>query len=297
MKQEVKILKVEELHLWTENPRDPIQTKATDYEIITRAIQNDGHRWNLSKLLKKMGAHYDLSELPTVVKVDGKYVVFDGNRRIAILKYLQNKDLYALLGGGIFLKEEPIELRELFEIPCNLCDKETALVNIERKHSTNGSWGIIEREYFLYNHKQQEKSLFIKIDEQTNIIHDNPKKLNKLFVKDEILTEKNLNKIGFGLDDNGEIVSAYDTDTENKILDNIVELIEKEEISTRKNRGLLKEPLIKYDQELAGKIKGFSADSGSKHKLERIRNKIPRKTPIRKPKQILFGETLELKKE
>ena len=104
--------------------------------------------------------------LPTVVIENGKNVVYDGNRRIAILKYLQDKDLYNKLGGGLFFDEEPTELKNLSRIPCNVCDKETALNNVERKHTNSGTWGTLERDYFLYLHRDKEKSLFIQLEKE-----------------------------------------------------------------------------------------------------------------------------------
>ena len=139
--QDIQNIKVKDLCLWTENPRDPIDTNVTDADIIKRAIDENPKAWNLDKLVTEMGAHYDLSELPTVVYVDNKPVVYDGNRRVAVLKYLQDSPLYSEVSGRLPLKYEPQELIDLTEIPCNVCDQETALTNIERKHSTNGSWG------------------------------------------------------------------------------------------------------------------------------------------------------------
>ena len=92
--QDIQNIKVEDLCLWTENPRDPIDTSATGLDIIKHAIDDNPKTWNLDKLAKSMGAHYDFSEIPTVVYIDGKPVVYDGNRRIAVLKYLQNAELH-----------------------------------------------------------------------------------------------------------------------------------------------------------------------------------------------------------
>ena len=65
--QKIQNIKVNDLCLWTENPRDPIDTNATDLDIIKHAIDENPKAWNLDKLVTEMGAHYDLSELPTVV--------------------------------------------------------------------------------------------------------------------------------------------------------------------------------------------------------------------------------------
>ena len=298
-KQNIESIKVSELQLWSENPRDPIDLESTDYQIISRALIDYKKKWNLQTFIKEMGAYYDLSELPTVVRINGQNVVYDGNRRIAILKYLQNQELYNQLGGGLFYKEEPTELKELTEIPCNVCDKQTALNNIERKHTNSGTWGPLERDYFLYLHRGKEKSLFISFDEQTGIISSN-EKMNKRFVKDEMLTEQNLEKIGFKYNSNQGIVSNYSDEETEIILNNIVELVEKRIVYTRgKYRAKLKEPLQNEYPEI--KIKKFD-ETKKKKKLKRIRennknsqNTKKRKTPVRKSNEILFGKTLQLK--
>lgn len=55
-------------------------------------------------------------------------------------------------------------------IPCNLCDKETALTNAERKPINNGSWKQLERDYFASIHRGKKKTLFQIINDCTNLI-------------------------------------------------------------------------------------------------------------------------------
>ncbi|CAM1339266.1 hypothetical protein [Tenacibaculum aestuarii] len=298
-KQQIEYLKVSNLKLWTENPRDPIDVESSDLDIISKAIIDDKKKWNLQDFLDKMGTYYDFSELPTVVRENGSNIVYDGNRRIAILKYLQDEELYQKLNGGLFFDEEPKELKSLTSIPCNVCDKETALKNIERKHTNSGTWGTLERDYFLYLHRGKEKSLFIQLDEQTGIISDN-KKMNKRFVKDEILTQKNLESIGFKYDVGSGIKSNYSEEENLLILNNIVSLVEEGVITTRKYRGQLKEPLIQYDPSLEEKLKTFNPSIPRTKIIKQRETKTkvvpskPRKTPVTKVNDILFGRTLEL---
>ena len=116
-KQEIQTIKVKDLHLWSENPRDPVDPTSSDFDIIKRAVDENPKEWNIDRIVKEMGNHYDFSEIPTVVFIDEKPIIFDGNRRIAVLKYLQDKELYSSLTGRLFLKDGPKELCELFEIP------------------------------------------------------------------------------------------------------------------------------------------------------------------------------------
>lgn len=298
IRQKIEHIPVSELKLWSENPRDPIKIESSDFDIISKAIRDDKKKWNLQEFISKMGLYYDLSELPTVVVEDEKNIVYDGNRRIAILKYLQDKDLYNKLGGGLFFHEEPVELKNLTHIPCNVCDKETALNNVERKHTNSGTWGTLERDYFLYLHRNKEKSLFIQIDEQTGIISDN-KKMNQRFVKEEMLNLKNLVSIGFNYDSDNVIKSNYSKSETDFILQNLVELVENGIVKTRGTfRGKLKEPLIHYKPELKDTLKKFNPTKNKSRVTKERKFKTipttPRKTPVSKPKEIIFGRSLEL---
>jgi len=86
-----------------------------------------------------MGEYYDYSELPIVVKKDNEYIVYDGNRRISLLKILQNDKKYSKYVGQLFRELEPEILRKQTTLPCNVCDEKTAITSIERKHIDNGS--------------------------------------------------------------------------------------------------------------------------------------------------------------
>jgi len=298
VKQEIQTIRVKDLHLWSENPRDPVNVSSTDYDIIRRAIDENPIEWNLDKLVKEMGVHYDFSEIPTVVFIGEKPVVFDGNRRVAVLKYLQNRELYSSLTGRLFLGDGPKELRELLEIPCNVCDKDTALTNIERKHVNNGSWGTLQREYFIHQHRGQPKSLFLMFEDQTGLISGRPL-LNQGFVKDEVLTEKNLKDIGFGIQGE-EIVSNYNDKQQSKdLLEKISSLIENKDITTRKNRGKLKQTLLEKYPESKEEISVFDSKKAInivKHKFGNEDDESRRRTLITKQSNILFGKKLILKK-
>ena len=298
IKQQIKTIAIKDLCLWTENPRDPMDPNDSDYDIIKKAIKDDKSKWNLPKLIIEMGKHYDLSELPTVVNINGKFVVFDGNRRIAVLKYLQNKELYHKLGGGLFFKEEPKELRELEQIPCNLCAKEIALTNIERKHVNNGSWGPLEREYFLHIHRGKEKSLFLKFEEQTGGAISNHAKMNQRFVKEELLTKKKLEDIGIGLNEKGDLVSNIPNNSVKNIVDKIISVVEDNKVLTRgANRGKLKDTIEQQFPEIKKLLKPFDATK-KKHLLNiqddsDITRKLKR-TSRTKTSTVIFERTLVL---
>lgn len=300
IKQEIKYIKVEHLNLWSENPRDPIDGNLSDFEIINRAI-NDDKKWNLQKLIIDMGSYYDLSELPTVVLKNGKFIVYDGNRRIAILKYLQNENKY--IEQGIQLNYKNVsELQKLTEIPCNLCDSSTALNNIERKHIDDGTWKPLERDYFLHIHRGKEKSDFLWFEEQTGLISQNLH-MNQRFIKEEVLNTDNLKAIGFNFEPNKGFTSNYTEEQSKAIFNEIEKAIVLKKISTRNNRGKLLEPLFESEPKLKDFVapydktkKSYSLKKHIEPEENTTENKSPRKTPVTKPIDVLFGGTLELKK-
>lgn len=299
-KQEIKYIKVEHLNLWSENPRDPIDGNLSDFEIINRAI-NDDKKWNLQKLINDMGSYYDLSELPTVVLKNGKFIVYDGNRRIAILKYLHNENEY--LEKGIQLSYKNVEeLQKLKEIPCNLCDSSIALNNVERKHIDDGNWKPLERDYFLHIHRGKEKSDFLWFEEQTGLISQNLH-LNQRFVKEEVLNNDNLKAIGFNFEPNKGFTSNYTEEQSKAIFNGIDKAIISKKISTRNNRGKLLEPLFESEPKLKDFVapydkskKSYKLNSQIEPKENEVSTKTIRKTQVTKPNDILFGKTLELKK-
>jgi len=302
IKQEIKKIPVSELRLWSENPRDPIDSDIGDFEIIKRAVKDDKKKWNITRLIKEMGAHYDLSELPTVVFEKGKYFVYDGNKRVAILKYLQNPKWAYQIEEKLFPSSEPALLKNLLEIPCNLCDKNTALTNIERKHVNNGTWKHLERDYFKHHFRGKEKSLFLKFEESTGLISQYPQ-LNENIMKNNILTEKKLKEIGFSFDKNNNLTSVYDKNTAKKILDKLAELKIEKVISSRDGDKYKKYDIKSPLQDvpgLKGKIKRFEEKEAQEVNYTKETSEIQkRKTSITKKNRLkLFGgRTLILKQD
>lgn len=291
MAQNIKWIKISKLKLWTENPRDPVDTDGSfnDLKIIKRAMEQKQNKWNLKTIAKQMGRHYDFSELPTVVEEGNSYSVYDGNRRLAILKYIQNPEWQNEIREKIAI-EYFDNFKKLTEIPCNVCDKQTALVNIERKHINNSSWGTLERDYFQYKHMEKPSSVFLTIENETGIISSN-KKMNQRFVKEEILTNKNLNKIGFHIE-NKKIFSSYNKILSENILNKIVELIESKKITTREERGRLPEILQKEYSDL--KLIKYN-ENKKNNSIEFFKDKKLKATSrSRKQTKPIFGGTLQL---
>ena len=291
MSQEIKKIHIKDLVLWTENPRDPMDSNATDQDIGNQSISKDGRsKWSLKKLFDTMGYRFDQSEIPTVAYINGKPVVFDGNRRVLIGKIIHG---YVNINSSIDFSG--FEFPE--KIPCNVCDEKTALQHVDRKHAESGSWRPLERDIFKHKHMEEDKSVFLVFEESTNLISNN-KLMNQRFVKEEILTSAMLDTIGFLVND-GTLKTRHSDNDTNTLLEKIISLINEKEISTRKNRGELIS-LLKRDPRIKAIIENNENQDFKNFSLEKLvvkeDQKHPGKTPVRKKREHqLFGETLVLK--
>jgi len=288
MDQEVKYIHIKDLVLWTENPRDMIDKNANDQDIVDRALNDKLSKWTLPKLAKEMGDYYDFSELPTVVYHDNKPVVYDGNRRIIL-----GKIKYGLVDIPKGTKIQIPDFPE--EIPCNVCIKKIALNNVYRKHSDTGSWQPLERDIFLHKFMGERKSSFLILDEDTGIVRTNPY-LNQRFVKDEIFKDDILNSMGFSIQ-KGRLNSVHSDLEAYSILFDIIQKIEKKEITTRKNRGKVIELLEPFSQQLIDQNKSkkfhLSKIRFSSSKEENNKQRHSKRTTKRD--DVLFGGKLFLR--
>jgi hypothetical protein len=244
------LLKLEDLVLWTENPRDPIDEEASDQDIVDRALDDARSKWSLPKLAKEMGKHYDYSELPTVVLHGKKPVVYDGNRRI-ILGKIKHKLVSVSGFDTTSIPSFPNE------IPCNVCSKDIALQNVYRKHADSGSWLPLERDVFLHKHMKQDKTPFLIMEERTGIISTNPH-MNQRFVKEEIFREDILAKLGISLSGD-KILSKHSPAETQALLEDISKKIKEKEISTRQNRGDVLKVLDPSSQKIIEEHKNHKA--------------------------------------
>ncbi|MFA5668702.1 MAG: hypothetical protein WC967_05615 [Balneolaceae bacterium] len=241
MSQKIEEIKIEDLVLWTENPRDPIDPKSSDQDVADKAWKDEHAKWNLKKLAKDMQDFYDFSELPTVVYHGKKPVVYDGNRRMILAKI--KHDLVKLTD---FDKTKLPHIPKI--IPCNVCDKDTAIKNVFRKHGNSGTWSPLDRDIFLHKHMQENESTFLKVENATGIISKNPH-LNQGFVKDEIFTNNKLKEMGFEFNQN-DLESKHSKSEAESIFDDISNKVASKTISTRKKRGKIIEVLDKSSRSL-----------------------------------------------
>lgn len=290
MGQEVITLKLKDLVLWTENPRDPVDATASDQDIVDRALSDKLSKWNLSRLAKEMGRRYDFSELPTVVFHGKKPVVYDGNRRMVLGKIKHGLVSVDGFNAGI-LPAFPDE------IPCNVCSKSIALDNVWRKHAETGSWLPLDRDIFLHKYMKEEKSVFLLMEENTGIITANAH-LNQRFVKDEIFREDILDKLGISFVDE-KLHSKHNREQTLALLDDISRKIGNKVITTRLNRGKVVEVLDPDSQRIVEehkkqKAKAVVLDVAKKGDVEEKSN--PRQSRrVRTRSAQIFGGPLYLR--
>ena len=190
-------------------------------------------------MLKSMGDWYDFSELPTVAYKDGKPVVLDGNRRVLIGKILLGH-VTPPPKGKPYLSPSALAFPD--PIDCNVCDWQTGLATVDRKHGASGTWDPLERDIFRHQLMGKQKTLFIILEEATKMISSN-KELNQGFVKKEVFTKRNLEELGFSVK-GGDLSHGYQSETEAQaVLRHIETLVNTGIINTRSNRGKVVECL------------------------------------------------------
>lgn len=234
MGQKIENFNINDLSLWTENPRDPIWEDISDLEVIKRAIDTNPSKWHLDKLLEKMGNFYHYNKLPIVVKKNGKNIVYDGNRRVALLKYVKNPDRSLLIEWRLFPSQEIMSsFEDIVALPCAVCDEDTALQIIYLDNTSNNTWDPLAQSYFEHYHLKKEKDLFLQFDEITHLIssHD---ELNQRFIKDEVLTEQNLRSLWIYIKD-GQIISWYSKNEIKELFEKLLGLVQDGVINTRNN--------------------------------------------------------------
>ncbi len=287
MSQKIEEININNLVLWTENPRDPIDPNSSDQDIADQAWKDEKEKWNLLKLAKEMKSHYDFSELPTVVYHGKKPVVYDGNRRMILAKTKHN--LVSLDGLD---KSKLPHIPKI--IPCNVCSKDIAIQNVFRKHGDAGSWSPLDRDVFMHKFMKGSKSTFLKIEEATGIITANPH-LNQVFVKNEIFTNEKLKEMGFEFSQD-DLESKHSPKEAKTIFDDIATKVAAKVITTRKNRGKILDVLEKSSRNTieANRQKSLNQIKfkASVKKLEPKKTQAPR---TKKRDAVMFNGVLYLK--
>lgn len=258
MEQEIKKLPIAELRLWTENPRDPIASGSSDRDVILRAIADPKHNWNLDKMMRDLGDVYYLNTLPTVVVCDGEYVVYDGNRRIAVLKCLQDDELFQIATGRLNLdRDNP--LASMTEIDCNVCDRNTALDIVAKAHAGSNVWGKLEFETFKHNECGEPAGRLMIFDRASGGLVSKCPRLNSVYVQRRLLSEGSLAPAGLAIAD-GRLLSSWPEEMDQEVLLAVRDVVENKLSNDRRNASDLRAALIELDEERFGEAPTFDPD-------------------------------------
>ncbi|MDD4575839.1 MAG: hypothetical protein PHI36_05370 [Bacteroidales bacterium] len=149
--QEQKI-SLENLSLWDENARFPDKYfNKSEIELIEYFVFNKDFK--LTDLAEEIVSEFDLPQLEKLVvyELNGKNIVLEGNRRLAVYKLLDNPELTDNVKlknklNGLKLK---VKINDNFKLECLITkNKDQGLRYIDRKHlrgNNEVSWGDNER--------------------------------------------------------------------------------------------------------------------------------------------------------
>ena len=169
MRVEIREIPVTALFLGKDNPRISESIPAWNQREIIREIARIQNR-RLTVLAEDiLNYGLDPSELPIVCESEdqkGRYVVLDGNRRLASLKILENPDLVKGAETGIHSKMRELSARYLDPVETVSCvvfeARDAARHWLELKHTgqVGGAgrvpWGAQETERFRSERRQKE---------------------------------------------------------------------------------------------------------------------------------------------
>ena len=319
-------IKISELTLWDENPRFPDKYfNQTEKELINFFLQNKNFK--IRELAEAIVEDFDLPQLEKIIVLElhDQNIVIEGNRRLTAYKLLANPELTEDKNLRNFFKElsKNIPINKDYELECLITDDiEEALKYVDRKHN-NGNyvigWGQAERDNFKARRgRPSNKELFrIEISKIVKSL-DIPEKLKEQVLGKGYVTtffriidsKPAYDLYGFSFQ-NGQLIIA-DKDFKEKLKIIVYEVLNKKTLSGDKDintRTLNKNSEIeeylksikKEDAEKVDKIvKQYTQKDifGKENvNIPGINNKKKRsvRTPITKPKEIIFGRTLELK--
>jgi len=148
-------LAIKDLSLWDENARFPEEYfNKTESELIEYILEKK--EFKIEDLAKEIINEFDLPQLEKIVvlEINGKLIVLEGNRRLAVYKLLVNPSLASNHGIKKIFEElrRRVEIDENFVLEANVTSvKEEGLRYVDRKHNRGNNevgWGEPERRNF-----------------------------------------------------------------------------------------------------------------------------------------------------
>lgn len=168
MNPQLVSLSIQDLYLWDENARFPDKYfNSGQNELILFFLGKPDFK--IKQLVEEIVKDIDLPQLEklAVWNDDGRYVVLEGNRRLAAYKLLANPEIVADQKLHKYLADQKkvsgIDQSLLLE--CIVAEKNVGLRYIDRKHANNNnevSWQEPERTTYKIRRGSESQSEFIK---------------------------------------------------------------------------------------------------------------------------------------
>lgn len=181
MAGELRNININEIANYYENPRHEIATN--EKETLKKLFDSVGNQFmlNLAEDIKTYGLLGN--QQPVVVYNDElkKYVVYEGNRRIAVIKMLSDLSNFDFLDKATHDKAEKIarEIKEpITEVTCYVTNEEEAFLIMERVHSGEDkgrgvkAWSAREKDAFMVR-RNDKKTLQYLIESSVKKYCDN----------------------------------------------------------------------------------------------------------------------------
>ena len=329
------ILKITDLNLWDENPRFPEEYfNKPESELIEYLFNKKGEKEKIIELAKSIIENFDIVPWERLIVWDSgrKKITLEGNRRLMVYKLLLNPNLISNSKIKKIFSEgqAKTKITNDFSVECLVTkDKEYGLRYVELKHLEKGykGWGESERNNFRRRRGRKNEEVIIKTE-----IDKRVKDLNiPQEIKDKILghgyvttfyrvTTTSPAKNFFGYEIKGEQLEIKDSKFNKKLKVIIWNLLnkkaykelfdelkdgEKDKLNSRtlnKSENITKylqsitdEDIKRAEKEISGSVKETVNIFGEKPKEIQLIEKSPRKTPITKQKDLIFGRILSLK--
>lgn len=169
MAGKVQRIKIEALINWSENPRHAIGNSETDtLQKLFNAVGTQ-YMLNLAEDIQEHGLLGNQQIVVVYSESIKKYVVYEGNRRVAAIKLLMNPEEFNFLDKVTIDKVKRIARKEdiIDTLECYVTDEDEAFFIMERVHSGEDKgrgtkeWGAREKDTFQVRRNNVKKLSYL----------------------------------------------------------------------------------------------------------------------------------------
>lgn len=153
----LRVIKVNDILNYYENPRHAVAMSEKDTLKKLFAAVGNQYMLNLAEDINNNGLLPNQQLVVVYNDEIKKYVVYEGNRRIAAIKLLLNLSLFDFLDAASYARAEKLTKKiknPIFEVPCYVTDEKEAFFIMERLHSGEDkgrgvkAWSSREKDIF-----------------------------------------------------------------------------------------------------------------------------------------------------